>query len=67
MYNIEEKTVMQNSDVHYLSLIPIKPPIHDQFYCQNLLNIVQSYWSCVGDIDAKILYNTIDINNIDHQ
>ncbi len=39
------------------------PHIHDQFYCQ-IFHIVQSYWPCMGGIDAKILYETIDINYI---
>ena len=32
-----------------------KGPHARQFYCQ-FFHIVQSYWSCMGGIDAKILY-----------
>ena len=42
-----------------------KGPIHDKFYCHmQHCYFVQSYWSCMGDIDAKMCYNTIDVNNI---
>ncbi len=50
-------TPVKKWNLSVVILLKSKGPIHDQFYGQ-YFNIVQSYWACMGDIDAKNpLYN----------
>ena len=62
---ISTNSLFQNFSNTYIVkyVYSLKAPIHNQFYCQ-LFHIALSYWWCMGDIDAKILYKTIDTNYI---
>ncbi len=54
-YFVNTAVLFSLNDVSNGDSIDYRPSIHDQIYCQ-IFHIVQSYWSCMGSIDAKILY-----------